>query len=69
VQNRREGRAKREEDRANGPKDRIKDRHHPCEKLTQYPGGGADPRTAQYVFDWRYRVVVTIGSQKDRHNS
>jgi RHS repeat-associated protein len=27
--------------------------------VTQYPGGGADPRTTQYAFDWRNRVVIT----------
>jgi RHS repeat-associated protein len=26
---------------------------------TQFPGGGADPRTTQYAVDWRNRVVVT----------
>jgi len=26
---------------------------------TQYPGGGADPRTSEYGFDWRNRAVVT----------
>jgi RHS repeat-associated protein len=26
---------------------------------TQYPGGAAEPRTTQYAFDWRNRLVIT----------
>jgi len=32
---------------------------------TQYPGGGADPRTTEYAFDWRNRLVITKAGATD----
>jgi RHS repeat-associated protein len=36
---------------------------------TQYPGGSADPRTTEYAFDWRNRLVITKAGATDAPGS